>query len=248
MPSLPRADLDCLFVHVPKAANHYLPLGDFFNVTYMPMGLPALADWANRAGFRTEILHLGVEWIRDPGFDLLRWIDGRRIRAFGLPLYWHYQTYDVVETARQLKAHAPDAFVFLGGLTAGYFAEQILAMVPEVDAILQGPAEGAIVPLLESLRRGDRTAPCDAWVRGEDGEIRRTPRARLARPSTSWCTRTSTCCVAQTPTPSCSGSALVLDRARRHGKPRPPLRRSRKVPALHRARLSVELHVLRWQP
>lgn len=182
MHSPPPADLDCLFVHVPKAANHYLPLGDFFNVTYMPMGLPALADWANRAGFRTEIIHLGVEWIRDPGFDLLRWLDGRRVRAFGLPLYWHYQTYDVIETARRLKAHAPDAFVFLGGLTAGYFAEQILTLVPEIDAVLQGPAEGAIVPLLESVRRGEPTAPFDAWIRGENGRPVRTP-ASTTRPT-----------------------------------------------------------------
>ncbi len=170
------ADLDCLFVHVPKAANHYLPLGDFFNVTYMPMGLPALADWANRAGFRTEIVHLGVEWIRDPGFDLLRWLDGRTVRAFGLPLYWHYQSYDVIETARRLKARCPDSFVFLGGLTAGYFAEQILTLVPEIDAVLQGPAEGAIVPLLERVRAGDATAPVDAWVRDADGRpVRRPP-------------------------------------------------------------------------
>lgn len=176
------ADLDCLFVHVPKAANHYLPLGDFFNVTYMPMGLPALADWANRAGYRTEIVHLGVEWIRDPTFDLLRWLDGRRVRAFGLPLYWHYQTYDVIETARQLKARAPDAFVFLGGLTAGYFAEQILALVPEIDAVIQGPGEGAIVPLLEAIRRGDSTAPLDAWVRDASGRPVRTP-ASTTRPA-----------------------------------------------------------------
>ena len=37
-------DLDRLFIHTPKADNHYLPLGDFFNITYMPMGLVALAN------------------------------------------------------------------------------------------------------------------------------------------------------------------------------------------------------------
>ena len=52
-------DLDCLFVHAPKAGNHYLPLGDFFNVTYMPMGLPALAELVRRAGRGCEIVHLG---------------------------------------------------------------------------------------------------------------------------------------------------------------------------------------------
>ncbi len=175
MPSAQPFDLDCLFVHVPKAANHYLPLGDFFNITYMPMGLPALSDWSNRAGFRTEIVHLGVEWIRDAAFDLIRSLDGMRIGAFGLPLYWHYQTYDVIEVARRLKAAHPEALVFLGGLTAGYFADQILRVVPEIDAVIQGPGEGAIVPLLEAVRRGDRDGLVDAHIRGVDGSIGRTP-------------------------------------------------------------------------
>jgi hypothetical protein len=33
-----------LLVHAPKADDHYLPLGDFFNITYLPMGMPALGN------------------------------------------------------------------------------------------------------------------------------------------------------------------------------------------------------------
>ena len=36
--------MHCLFLHIPKFSNVYLPLGEFMNVTYMPMGLPALAN------------------------------------------------------------------------------------------------------------------------------------------------------------------------------------------------------------
>ena len=59
-------DLDCLFVHVPKADNHYLPFGDFFNITYMPMGVTAIAEVLQRSGKRVEVIHLGVEWLEDP--------------------------------------------------------------------------------------------------------------------------------------------------------------------------------------
>ena len=93
-------DLDCLFVHVPKADNHYLPFGDFFNITYMPMGVLAIAEVLRRAGKRVEVLHLGVEWLEDPDFDLIADLAGKRIRAIGLPLYWHYQSYDVIEVGR----------------------------------------------------------------------------------------------------------------------------------------------------
>ncbi len=72
--------------------------------------------------------------------------------------------------------------MFLGGLTAGYFAEQILAAVPEIDAIVQGPGEGAITSLLAAARRGDRSGLVDAWIRDETGRIHRTP-ASTTRPS-----------------------------------------------------------------
>ena len=53
-------DLDCLFIHTPKADNHYLPLCDFFNITYMPMGLVALANVLKGDGWRVEAAHAGV--------------------------------------------------------------------------------------------------------------------------------------------------------------------------------------------
>ena len=184
--SMAAPDLDCLFVHTPKADNHYLPFGDFFNITYMPMGLPALADWVRRSGRQTEIVHLGVEWLADPGFDVVRAYDGASIRAIGLSLYWHYQAYDAIEVARALKAAHPEAFVFLGGLTAGYFAEEIVASFPCVDGVLRGHAEGAIVPLLEALETGGDLGAVPALVHRVDGTVvdnARDPRARAAAPA-----------------------------------------------------------------
>lgn len=148
------SDLDCLFVHAPKAANHYLPIGDFFNITYLPMGLLAIAETLRRHQFRTEVVHLGVEWLVDPTANLLSELDGMHIRAIGLPLYWHYQSYDAIETARALKRAHPEAFVFLGGVTASYFAEEILATFPELDGILKGHAEGSTLALVQALTRG----------------------------------------------------------------------------------------------
>lgn len=147
-------DLDCLLVHTPKADNHYLPFGDFFNITYMPMGMPALAQIMQSRGQTVELVHLGVEWLVDPSFSIANDTDGRQIRAIGLSLYWHYQSYDTIEVARALKAAHPEAYVFLGGLTAGYFASEIIEKFPFVDAVLRGHAEGSAAMLVETLEQG----------------------------------------------------------------------------------------------
>ena len=149
--SLAAFDTDCLLVHTPKADNHYLPIGDFFNITYMPMGLFAIAEYLRRVGHRIEVVHLGVEWLVDPAADLIRELDGKRIRAIGLSLYWHYQSHDAIEVARALKAAHPEAFVFLGGLTASYFAEEIVTKFPFIDAVVKGHAEGSVPDLLAAL-------------------------------------------------------------------------------------------------
>ncbi|MCB9780289.1 MAG: cobalamin B12-binding domain-containing protein [Alphaproteobacteria bacterium] len=147
-------DRDCLLVHSPKADNHYLPFGDFFNITYAPMGLLALAEILRRRGFSTELVHLGVQWLEQPDVSVLDLVEGERIRAIGLSLYWHYQSHDAIQAAGALKARHPEAFVFLGGVTATYFADEILRTFPFVDAVVLGHAESTVPLLLRTLKDG----------------------------------------------------------------------------------------------
>jgi len=169
---VPPADLDCLFVHAPKADNHYLPLGDFFNITYLPMGLPALANLLRADGWRTEIVHLGLQWLVDPETTIVDLVDGQRIRAIGLSLYWHYQSYDAIEAARALKAAHPEAFVFLGGVTASYFARELVERFEFVDAVVTGHGEGPIRALIAALATdGDLGAVPGLVLRSGDGVV-----------------------------------------------------------------------------
>lgn len=161
-------DQDCLLVHTPKADNHYLPFGDFFNITYAPMGMLALTELLRRRGLRTELVHLGVQWLADPTTTIVDLTDGQRIRAIGLSLYWHYQSHDVLQVAAALKKAHPEAFIFLGGVTASYFADQILTHFPCVDAVVPGHAESSVPLLIDALRTG-------ADVTTVPGIIARTP-------------------------------------------------------------------------
>jgi radical SAM superfamily enzyme YgiQ (UPF0313 family) len=166
------SDLDCLFVHAPKADNNYLPFGDFFNITYMPMGLLAIAEQVRRRGYRTEVVHLGVEWVTDPNFSIVSQYDGASIRAIGLSLYWHYQSYDVIEVARALREAHPEAYIFLGGLTSGYFAKEILEQFDFIDAVVVGHAEGSCPLLVKQLSEGGDIGVVPGMIhRTSTGEI-----------------------------------------------------------------------------
>ena len=167
---------DILFVHTPKFSSEYLPLGEYLNITYMPMGLFALAALTRRLGRRAEIVHLGIEWKLDPDYRIADEIRARRPRAVGLSLHWHYQSYDALRVAAAIKRASPGTFVFLGGFTASLFAEEIVRDFGAVDAVVTGPGEGALPALLEQL---DAEAPDLARVPSlvyRDGdEPRRSP-------------------------------------------------------------------------
>ncbi|MCG3173590.1 MAG: hypothetical protein GMKNLPBB_01789 [Myxococcota bacterium] len=184
MNPLKRPSPHFLFVHVPKFSNHYLPLGEFMNINYMPMGLPALAHMLKSGGTPAEIIHLGVEWILDKSYSVIRELEGRpEITAVGMPLYWHYQSFDVIDVARKIKEVRPDVFLFLGGTTAGYFNREILESVPWIDAVVQGHGETPIRQLNEALagKRDFRTVSNLVW-RDEKGAVHKNPMDYFAEP------------------------------------------------------------------
>jgi len=142
--------LDCLLVHTPKMNNFYKPLGEFMWINYMPMGLLAIADWVNRHGHPTRVVHCGIEWIENPDFSIAEYAARLRPRVVGVSLHWHQQSYDVIETARKIKAAVPDAFLVLGGFTASFFHDELMRDYACVDGVIRGDGE---VPMLELVRQ-----------------------------------------------------------------------------------------------
>jgi radical SAM superfamily enzyme YgiQ (UPF0313 family) len=142
-----------LILHVPKFNNFYPPVGDFIWLTYMPAGLLAMADHLARHGHEVEVVHLGVEWVKDRSFRVDRLVEDRReVMAVGISLHWHHQAHDVLEVAGRIKGLRDDVFVFLGGDTASFFHEEIVRDYPVIDAVIRGHGE---IPALELIRALD---------------------------------------------------------------------------------------------
>jgi radical SAM superfamily enzyme YgiQ (UPF0313 family) len=159
-----------LFLHVPKFNNYYRPMGDFMWINYMPMGLLAIADHVRRHGHDVEVVHLGVEWVENPGFRVDETLEGRpEIKAVGMSLHWHHQSYDVIEVARRIKELRPGIFIFLGGFTASFFHQEIVRDYPMIDAVVRGDGEVPVLALLDAIKgnRGLEDVPNLTWREGD---------------------------------------------------------------------------------
>ena len=167
--------LDLLFLHVPKFNNFYDPIGHFILGNLLPIGIFALADEIDRAGFRTKIYHLGVEFLFSKDFNLAALIRRSRPQLIGLGLHWHYQTHDVLDIARRIKRANPDAAIVLGGYTATIYADAILKEHPAVDFIVRGEAEKPLLQLLQTLKDGAKLETVANLSYRKNGIIRQNP-------------------------------------------------------------------------
>lgn len=97
----------------------------------------------------------------------------------GLSVTWHNQLPSALHTARLLRRHLPDATIVAGGIAASSSPEALLAS-PDVDFVVAGYGEGAIVALCAALegRRGIDRVP-GLWYR-DGGRLRSNPKADLA--------------------------------------------------------------------
>ncbi len=147
-------NIEVLFLHVPKFSSYYKPLDEFMNITYIPMGVFALADLVARKKHCVEILHAGIEWILDRNFSIVEYIKKqKKLKVVFMPLFWHYQSYDVINMAEKIKKARPDVYVFLGGFTASYFAEQITENFEFIDGVMKGYSEKPMDILCDKIMK-----------------------------------------------------------------------------------------------
>lgn len=144
-------ELDCLLVYIPKLDNFYKPIGNYFFAMQLPMGLLAIADLVYKSSYSIEILHLGIEIISNKDFSFEEYLKRTKPKVVGLSLHWYYQSYDVIESAKKIKLILPDSFIVLGGMTASYYAEQIMEEFNCIDAVVRGDGEKPFLKLLQEV-------------------------------------------------------------------------------------------------
>lgn len=118
------------------------------NVFFMPMGIYALAHELSKNNFDVEVIHSDLISEKD-FFENLN-LDN--VNAIGMDCHWVNQSYNVISYAKAIKKINPHIYVFIGGFTASYFANEILDTLSDIDFIVKGDGEVPIVELCNVLK------------------------------------------------------------------------------------------------
>ena len=143
--------IDCLFIHAPGDTSDTKAF-----VMFMAMGVFALADYLQRNGFSSKIIHLGVEKIVNNNFSMEDYLKDKDIRSIGVSLHWHYQSNNSIHLINNIKSIQPTIKIILGGFTASFFADAIMKINKNVDFIVRGEAE---IPLLNLMKEMPKSKP-----------------------------------------------------------------------------------------
>jgi len=144
---------DVLYIHPARHAvdSGYQDLGFYF---FMPVGVIALANLLIRDGLTVTGINYPAELLRDRAFKLRPWLKSQAgVRLVMIDLHWFQHAYGAVSVARACREVLPDARVLVGGMTASFYAAEILRSYPEVDFIIRGDAEEPLRSLVAELSR-----------------------------------------------------------------------------------------------
>lgn len=183
--ALPTLSTDLLLVHAPAVFEFrgrrdiYFPfLGTSGDVPitplyeYFPVGFKTLRRHLGDRGHRTEIINLASLFLRYPQLALETVLDAVEARVIGIDLHWMVHVQGCLEIAERISRQRPDVPVLLGGISATYFADELIQM-PAIDMVMRGyDTHEPMVGLLDALRSGRslHDVPNLLW-KSADGEV-----------------------------------------------------------------------------
>jgi B12-binding domain/radical SAM domain protein len=156
--------LDLVLLHAPSVWDFRQevilqgPLADVIPSTdefeMYPIGLTSIAAYLEANNYNTRLVNLAYRMLRSSDFDVEAAIANLDCPIFGIDLHWLPHANGALGIAELVKKVHPSAKVLLGGLSASYFREELIAN-PAIDFILRGDStEEPCRQLLDALREG----------------------------------------------------------------------------------------------
>lgn len=167
--SLPTLSGDLILLHAPSVFDFrdrddilfsYLSDSDSVNVTSIyemyPLGFFSMKKRLEREGFSVPIVNIASLMLMYPRLDVERLVSRMEAPVFGFDLHWMPQCHGAIELAKLVKKIHPDALTIFGGISATYFAAELIEY-PSVDLVLRGyDTLEPLTSLIESISRGMR--------------------------------------------------------------------------------------------
>jgi clorobiocin/coumermycin A biosynthesis protein CloN6/CouN6 len=145
-----RLEADLFLLHAPSVYDFrerddmlfaYLSDSDSVNVTSIyemyPIGWFSIKQRLADHGLDAKIVNVASLMLMYPDLDVRRLLRGLEAPIFGFDLHWMTQCHGAIELAAALKQEHPDALTIFGGISATYYASQLITY-PSVDVVVQG--------------------------------------------------------------------------------------------------------------
>src|SRR3984957_1968339 len=164
-----RLEADLFLLHAPSVYDFrerddmlfaYLSDSDSVNVTSIyemyPIGWFSIKQRLADHGLDAKIVNVASLMLMYPDLDVRRLLRGLEAPIFGFDLHWMTQCHGAIELAAALKQEHPDALTIFGGISATYYASQLITY-PSVDVVVQGyDTLEPVTELVARVSRGSR--------------------------------------------------------------------------------------------
>jgi clorobiocin/coumermycin A biosynthesis protein CloN6/CouN6 len=164
-----RLEADLFLLHAPSVYDFrerddmlfaYLSDSDSVNVTSVyemyPIGWFSIKQRLADHGFDAKIVNVASLMLMYPDLDIKRLLGRLEAPIFGFDLHWMTQCHGAIELAAVLKEVHPDAVTIFGGISATYYANQLITY-PSVDVVVQGyDTLEPVTQLVAAARHGSR--------------------------------------------------------------------------------------------
>jgi clorobiocin/coumermycin A biosynthesis protein CloN6/CouN6 len=165
----PNLSADLFLLHAPSVYDFrerddmlfaYLSDSDSVNVTSVyemyPIGWLSIKQRLADHGLETKIVNIASLMLMYPELDVRRLLGRLEAPVFGFDLHWMTQCHGAIRLAALLKEVHPEALTIFGGISATYYASQLIAY-PSVDVVVQGyDTLDPVTELVGRVRRGSR--------------------------------------------------------------------------------------------
>ncbi len=113
-----------------------------------PLGLELVADTVRRLGHDVYLIDLQVESHN----DFLRVLNAWQPDVIAFSLNYLANVPEVIDLAKAAKDRLPDSFIFIGGHSASFTANELLEHGEgKIDAVLKGEGESGVPLLLQAI-------------------------------------------------------------------------------------------------
>jgi clorobiocin/coumermycin A biosynthesis protein CloN6/CouN6 len=162
-------EADLFLLHAPSVYDFrerddmlfaYLSDSDSVNVTSIyemyPIGWFSIKQRLADHGFDAKIVNIASLMLMHPELDVRALLGRLEAPIFGFDLHWMTQCNGAIELAALLKEVHPDALTIFGGISATYYASQLIEY-PSVDVVVQGyDTLDPVTELVRTVRQGSR--------------------------------------------------------------------------------------------